>query len=288
MLQVTDIVDQLGPSVAGVRWGGRRGSGVVVAQDRVVVLRRSNAGPIEVALAGQQPREGELVGSDRRRAIAVVVVPTGDAAAPAWADGAAGIGDAVFALANPGATGLRATEGRVSSEPLTVRGRHGRAVEGVIEHTAPLPRGAGGGPLVDAAGALLGLNVLRADPGFLLALPAAVVRPAVERILAGREEEGGRLGVALVPARASRRMRAAVGLPERDGLLVRGVEDGGPAELAGVRAGDLLIGLGGTDLHGVEDVFAALDAAENAVELRLIRGTEELDVSVALSTTEAG
>jgi serine protease Do len=287
MLQVTEIVDQLGPSVAGLRWGGRRGSGVVVAQDRVVVLRRSNAGPIEVALAGQQPRDGELVGSDRRRGIAVVAVPTGDAAAPTWADAAARIGDPVFALANPGATGLRATEGRVSSEPLTVRGRHGRAVEGVIEHTAPLPRGAGGGPLVDAAGALLGLNVLRADPGFLLALPAAVVRPAVERILAGREE-GGRLGVALVPARASRRMRAAVGLPERDGLLVRGVEDGGPAELAGVRAGDLLIGLGGTDLHGVEDVFAALDAAEDAVELRLIRGTEELDVSVALSTTVAG
>ena len=287
MLQVTDIVDQLGPSVAGVRWGGRRGSGVVVAQDRVVVLRRSNAGPIEVALAGQQAREGELVGTDRGRGIAVVAVPTGDAAAPAWAQEAAGIGDGVFALANPGATGLRATEGHVSSEPLTVRGRHGRPVEGVIEHTAPLPRGAGGGPLVDTTGALLGLNVLRADPGFLLALPAAVVRPAVERILAGREE-GGRLGVALVPARASRRMRAAVGLPERDGLLVRGVEHGGPAELAGVRTGDLLIGLGGTDLHGVEDVFAALDAADDAVELRVIRGTQELDLSVPLATTDAG
>jgi serine protease Do len=256
-----------------------------VAQDRVVVLRHSTAGPIEVTVAGRRTGDAELVGTDRRHGVAVVAVPTGEATAPPWAEAAPGIGDAVFALANPGATGLRATEGRVSSEPLTVRGRHGRPVEGVIEHTAPLPRGAGGGPLVDADGALLGLNVLRADPGLLLALPAAVVRPAVERILAGRQE-GSHLGVALVPARASRRMRAAVGLPERDGLLVRAVEQGGPADLAGVRAGDLLIGVGETDLRGLADVFAALDAAGDSVVLRLLRGTEELEVTVALATQE--
>ncbi len=228
MSQVTTLVNQVGPGVVGVRWGRRRASGVVVAQDRVVVLRQARPGPVEVAVAGQSPQAGEPVGSDRRRGLAVLAAPTGDVAAAPWADAPPHIGDAVFALANPGGTGLRATEGRVSSEPLTVRGRHGGPVEGVIEHTAPLPRGANGGPLVDSAGALLGLNVLRSDPGLILALPAAVVRPVVERILGGREQDR-HLGVALAPRRASRKMRAAVGLPERDGLIVRGVEQRRPS-----------------------------------------------------------
>ncbi len=269
-----------------MRWGKRRASGVVVAQDRIVVLRQTTPGPVELTVAGHAPQEGELVGSDRRRGLAVLGAPTGDVTAAQWADAAPSIGDAVFALANPGGTGLRATEGRVSSEPLTVRGRHGGPVEGVIEHTAPLPRGAGGGPLVDSRGALLGLNVLRSDPGLILALPAAVVRPAVERILSGREQ-ARHLGVALAPRRASRKMRAAVGLPERDGLIVRGVERGGAADTAGVRAGDLLVTIGETELSHIDDVFAALDGAEDSVALRLIRGTQELELTVALGARES-
>jgi len=159
-------------------------------------------------------------------------------------------------------------------------------VQGVIEHTAPLPRGAGGGPLVNADGEVLGLNVLRADPGFLLALPGALVQRSIERLTAG-EEEPGRLGIALVPARATRRLRAAVGLPERDGLLVRYVEEGGPAERAGVCKGDLLVGVGETDIASVDDAFAALDAAGDPVALRLVRGTEELELSVALGAARA-
>jgi serine protease Do len=286
MSQVTSVVDQVGPGVVGVRWDKRRASGVVVAQDRVVVFGQAGPGPVEVAVAGLARQDGELVGSDRRRGLAVLAAPTGDVTAARWADAAPRIGDAVFALANPGGTGLRATEGRVSSEPLTVRGRHGGPVEGVIEHTAPMPRGAGGGPLVDSAGALLGLNVLRSDPGLILALPAAVVRPAVERILSGRDQ-GRHLGVALAPGRASRRMRAAVGLPERNGLIVRGVERGGPADIAGVRAGDLLVTIGETELSQVDDVFAALDGAEDSAHLRLIRGAQELEKTIPLGARES-
>lgn len=286
MSQVTSLADQIGPGVVGVRWGKRRASGVVVARDRIVVLRQARPGPVEVAVAGQAPQAGELVGGDRRRGLAVLGAPTGEVTAAPWADAAPSIGDVVFALANPGGTGLRVTEGRVSSEPLTVRGRHGGPVEGVIEHTAPLPRGAGGGPLVDSAGALLGLNVLRSDPGLILALPAAAVRPAVERILSGREPDR-HLGVALAPGRASRKMRAAVGLPERDGLIVRGVERGGPADSAGVRAGDLLVRVGETELNEVDDVFAALEDAADSVALRLIRGTQELELTIPLGAQES-
>src|SRR5262249_60960018 len=103
-----------------------------------------------------------------------------------------------------------------SGAPVTLRGRHGRSLEGMIEHTAPLPRGAGGGPLVDTDGAVLGVNTLRADPGFLLALPAAAVSAAVEGLLEGRARPRY-LGVARAPAGGGPRLRAARGAAPADG-----------------------------------------------------------------------
>src|SRR5271156_3537537 len=162
MSQVTSISKTVGASVVGLRRGARRGSGVVVAQDRVAVMRHSIVrSPVEVVFADGHSAEAEIAGVDRRSAFALLDVPTGDAPVIELADGTPQIGDVVFALGNPGASGLRVTEGRVSAGPLTVRGRHGRPVEGVIEHTAPLPRVSGGGPLVDTNGALVGVNVLR-------------------------------------------------------------------------------------------------------------------------------
>ncbi len=286
MSQVTSLTVQLGPSIVGLRRGARRGSGLLVAQDRIAVLAHSiSRPPVELVYSDGDAVDGELIGVDRRHRVAVLGAPSGERPIVRWAEAAPEIGDPVFALPKPGATGLRITEGRVSSGPLTVRGRHGRAVEGVIEHTAPLPRGSGGGPLVDETGAVLGVNVLRADPGFLLALPAAVVRSSIDRVLQGGEQ-AGHLGVALVPPRASRRMRAAVGLPPRDGLLVREIEEGGPADRAGVQAGDLLVGIGETDLREIDDVHAAIDAADDTVSVRIVRGTDELELSVPLGAAE--
>jgi serine protease Do len=283
MVQVASIAESVGASVVGLRRGARRGSGVVVAQDRVAVLLHSlGEDGVEVVFADGRSEDAELAGVNRRHGVAVLEVPTDGAPAVRWSQEQPSIGDSVFALANPGAGGLRATEGRVSAAPVSVRGRHGRSLEGMIEHTAPLPRGAGGGPLVDTAGAVLGVNALRADPGFLLALPATVVGGAVEGLLHG----GARpryLGVALAPAGASRRMRAAVGLPERDGLLVRRVERGGPAELAGVQVGDLLVGLGDADVKDLADVFGAIDSAEGPLEVRILRGTDSLALTVDVS-----
>jgi serine protease Do len=77
-------------------------------------------------------------------------------------------------------------------------------------------------------------------------------------------------------------MRSAVGLPERDGLLVRGVVDDSPAAKAGIARGDLLAAVNGTPLRGVDDLFDALEAARGDLELTVVRGAEERAVSVAL------
>ena len=136
------------------------------------------------------------------------------------------IGTPVIALGDPGGRGLRATPGFVSAEGRDVRGPRGRPIAGCIEHTAPLPRGSGGGPLVDLEGRLLGLNAIRLDGGLIVAIPAnARVAERVERLWSGEAVQPARLGVAIAPPRVARRLRRSVGLPHRDGLLVRSVAD---------------------------------------------------------------
>jgi serine protease Do len=95
-----------------------------------------------------------------------------------------------------------------------------------------------------------------------------------------------KLGVAIAPSDVARRLRRAVGLPEADGLLVRGVEDGSPAASAGIKEGDLITKAGDTDLRTADDLFAALESAVSTGKLTLaiVRGTEELTVDVGFTS----
>jgi serine protease Do len=91
------------------------------------------------------------------------------------------------------------------------------------------------------------------------------------------------LGVALAPPRHARRMRSAVGLPERDGLLVRAVAEGSPAQRAGLQRGDLIASAGGRALTSVDDLFDALgEASGGTLALGVVRGSEEREIDVAL------
>ena len=283
MLQQTpESALRVGDSVVSFGRGARRGSGFVIGRDRVLTLvYRLRDDVVETVTRDGERHDGRVLGVDRDLGVAVLDVATGDAPAIRWASEPPRLGSLVFALSDPG-SGLRLTAGNVSAESLTVRSRHGRALD-LIEHTAPLPRGSGGGPLVDPEGAVVGVNALRGDAGFLLALPARAVQGAVERIAEGREPT--RLGVALASPSAGRRMRRAVGLPDHDGLLVQAVEDGSAAERAGVARGDLLVSLGGAALATIDDLHSALDAnaSAGAVELGVLRATEQLKLSVELS-----
>jgi serine protease Do len=226
-------------------------------------------------------------GHVRGRAHGVVAVDTGHAPAVAWEParaGALGYGSAVLALADPSGRGLRVTFGLVSATGRSFRGPGGRRVGGSIEHSAPLPRGSSGGPLVDPDGHLLGLNAVRREGGLILAVPAdEAVRARVAALARGEAAGRPRLGVALAPPRHARRMRSAVGLPERDGLLVRAVVPGSPAERAGLERGDLIAHAGGRALATVDDLFDALDAAgDGTLELGVVRGSDERAVAVPL------
>jgi len=270
------------PAVAALGRGARRGCGLVIGKERAVALDHTlRAEGVELRLSDGRSVPCTHVGSDRHTGLALLSGDFAGIAAPALADALPDLAADIFSLADPG-SGLRVTRGAVSCAAVPVRERSGRALE-LIEHTAPIPSGAGGGPILDEHGAVLGVSALRGDPGFALAVPAAAVSAAIERISSGREP--ARLGVALAPPRVARRMRAAVGLPERAGLLVRAVEEQSPAATAGVRAGDLLVRLGDAELESLDALFAALErnAGQRAVPLGVLRGEEQSELAVDLA-----
>ena len=282
---VTDAAEKVGPAVVGLGRGWGRGSGVVVAAGQVLTVAHVLRGDeVAVTFADGRTAEGRVAGSDPDLDVAVIAVDTGDVAPVAWEPGdTPPAGLPVLALANPGGRGLRTTFGLVSATGRGFRGPRGRRVAGSIEHTAPLPRGSSGGPLVDHGGNLIGLNAVRRDGGFILALPAdAALRRRVDELARGEVGQRPRLGVALAPPRVARRMRGAVGLPERDGLLVRGVVDGSPAARAALERGDLLVRAGDKPLASMDDLFDALDRAGGTLALGVVRGSEERELEIDL------
>jgi serine protease Do len=289
---IAQAAARVGPSVVGLGRGWGRGSGVVIAKDRVLTnahnVRRDQA---TVVFADGRRETGEWTAVDPDLDLAVLSVDTGDAPVVAWEPGdAPGVGAPVLALANPGGRGLRTTLGFVAAEGRSFRGPRGRRIAGAIEHTAPLPRGSSGGPLVDVEGRLLGLNAVRLEGGLILAVPAnASVKERAESLGRGEAPTAPRLGVAVAPPRVARRMRRAVGLPEQSGLLVRGVEDGSPAAAAGIERGDLLVAAAGRELDGVDALYEVLDgvADDGSVELTVVRGTDERPVQVEFGAAGA-
>ena len=234
---VQDVAERIGPAVVGLGRGWGVGSGVVVAPGRVLTnahnLRHGHDESTVTFVDGRRAG-GRVAAADADLDIAVIEVDTGDVEPIEWAatgsssravgetaggealeegnggggdgDPALAIGRTVLALSNPGGRGLRVTPGFVSSTARSFRGPRGRRFQGAIEHTAPLPRGSSGGPLVDSAGKLIGINSVRVDGGLILAIPAGDTLQA-----AGRGTRPRR-GAEARPSRGGD--RAAAGRPQ--------------------------------------------------------------------------
>lgn len=282
---VQTVAERIGPAVVGIGRGWGVGSGVVFAPGRVLTNAHAvRQDEVTVSFADGGRETGRVLASDLDLDLAVIEVETGEAEPIEWgAAREAQVGHAVLALANPGGRGLRVTPGFVSSVAQSFRGPRGRRIAGAIEHTAPLPRGSSGGPLVDVDGRLLGINTVRVDGGLILAVPTDVtIRERVETLAQGERPKSLRLGVAIAPPRVARRLRRAVGLPERDGVLVRAVEDASPAERAGIERGDLITAAGRQPVDRIDALYEALDTAraEGRLDLTIVRGIDERSITV--------
>ena len=279
---ITAVAGKAGASIVGI--GSRqRGSGVVLADGKVLTNAHNVRGDeVTVTFADGRSTRGQLAGVDWDGDLAVISVDTGNAKALDWADGGAvEVGAVVFGAAATSGGGTRVTFGTVSAVARAFRGPGGRKIAGSLEHTAPLAPGSSGGALLDGDGRLVGLNTNRIGEGFYLALPAdAALRERIDALGRGESPSRRRLGVAVAPAFVARRLRQSVGLPARDGLLVRGVEDGSAADKAGIEQGDLIVEIAGKAVEDADDLVEALAAAGDTFEVKIVRGTEERTVSV--------
>ena len=284
------VAERGGPSVVGIghRWG--LGTGVVIGEGQVLTNAHNVRGePAVVTFTDGRSVEGRVLGLDLDGDLAVVGVDTAAVSEIQWTAGdSPGIGTPVFALSNPGGRGLRVTQGFVSSVERTFRGPRGRRITGSVEHTAPLLPGSSGGPIVDGEGRLLGINTNRLGEGFYLAIPAdQALRERVDALARGESSAQPRLGIGIAPAHVARRLRRAVGLPEADGVLIREVEEDSPAAGAGLAKGDLIAEAAGRPVREIDDMFDALASARGAIDLKVLRGTEERTVQVVFSETPA-
>jgi serine protease Do len=254
------------PAVVGVgnRWPS--GSGIVFGEGLVLTSAHNvqSENP-QVHFADGSRREATSVTADYAGDLAVIKISTEGSAVMKWAAGGPELGTPIFAAANPAGRGVRLSFGVVSAQDRDFRGPGGHPITGGFEHTAPLPHGSSGGPVLTLAGELLGVNTKRLGDGLYAALQA-------DSMLRSR----------LV----ARRLRAAVGLPDRLGVLVQHLDEEGPAAQSGVVKGDLLTKANGAELSRVSDLHRALASAKpgDQIQLDLVRGVEEKQIAVTLGT----
>jgi len=274
--------ESCGPSLVVVGRSGR-GSGFVVAPGRVLTNAHNlRDRTTQLTFADGRAVQGSVLAADLHGDLAVLEADTGDARPLQWAEEPPALGAVVFAAARSH-RGLRLTVGTVSGVDRPFRGPGGRPIAGAIEHTAPMAPGSSGGPLLDRRGRVAGVNTHRLGRGFYLAVPAGDdLRRRVDDLAAGTSPRHLTIGVAVAPSEVARRLRRSVGLPDRDGLLVRGVDEDGPAARAGVQAGDLIVSAGGRDLAAPDDLFGVLASHDpaHALELGVVRGADELTLEV--------
>ena len=287
---VASVAEGVGPSIVGIG-RGTRGSGIVIANGKVLTNAHNLRGDeVTVTFADGRREIGKVAGYDGDGDLTVIDVDTGSATPVEWADGSAlAVGAAVFGAGASHGGGTRVTFGLVSAVARPFRGPGGRRIEGSVEHTAPLAPGSSGGALLDPSGKLVGINTNRIGEGFYLALPAdPALRDRIDALGRGESPRRQRLGVAVAPSHVATRLRRSVGLPEREGVLVRGVEEGSPAAAAGIQGGDLIVEIGGKAVTEPDALVEALAAVEFPVAVKVVRDNDERTVQVGGGTTAAG
>jgi serine protease DegQ len=251
--------------------------GVVVAASHTI--RRDE--DISITLPDGDTVAATLAGRDPGTDLAVLRLSDGArtvAAATLAPDDALRVGALVVAVGRPGDS-VTASLGAISALGGEWRTWQGGRVDRFVRLDLAIYDGFSGGPLVDAAGRVLGVNTSGLTRSAPVTLPVSTVARVADELLAKGHVRRGYAGVAVQPVEIPERLVRDHALPADSALLVVAVEPGGPADKAGILIGDVLIALAGTPLREPADLLAGL-AARGAVEVRLIRGGAPVSVSL--------
>jgi S1-C subfamily serine protease len=278
---VSGVVASVGPAVLHIRaLRGRRaalggGSGVLIAPDGYALTNAhvvAGTAGIEATLSDGRTLIADVVGDDPATDLALLRLPADGLPCGVLGDSnALRVGDAVIAVGSPYGLSFTVTSGIVSALGRTLPGGGGRVIEGVIQTDAPLNPGNSGGPLLDAEGAVVGINtaIVPSAQGLCFAVPARTASHVVTEVLRHGRVRRARLGLRAEEILLPARVVEVNGLAVTRGIAVRDVEAEGPAAAAGLRAGDVLVGLDGQPLATIADLFRLLDGGAIGREIAL-------------------
>ncbi len=264
-------------SATGMIWSA---DGLIVTADHVI----EREDDITVGLADGREFKATLVGRDQGTDVALLKVDASDLPTAALGSGEARVGHLVLALGHPHDGQAMASLGVVSAVGGTWRTWRGGAIEGVIRSDVTLYPGFSGGPLLSAAGEVIGMNTSILARGLAVTVPNAVLSRVVEALSSGRGTKRGFLGIATQPVRIPENLRMSLTLQQETGLLVVNVEADSPAEQGGIMLGDTLIEFGGrtmAEITALQDVLGPGSAATEQTA-RVIRAGQLAETRVTI------
>ncbi len=263
------------------------GSGVIVSEQGLILTNDhvvASADEIEVALADGRKLAAKVVGTDPDTDLAVLKVEAENLPAITFAaDEKLNVGDVVLAIGNPFGVGQTVTQGIISALGRNHLGIN--TYENFIQTDASINPGNSGGALIDAQGNLIGINSAiysrnGGSMGIGFAIPASIAKQVMEQIAVNGSVTRGWIGIEaqdITPELAE-----SFKLPQAQGSLIAGVLRDSPADLAGLKAGDVLLAINDkkvVDSSGMLNIIAALKPTEKA-ELKIARAAKEMTVSV--------
>lgn len=240
---------------------------------------------IKVLLPGGHAVSAKLAGRDPSTDIAVLRIEDGSSGAPQLGDSTSlRLGHLVLALGRTRRGDLVASSGIIGGISGEWRSRRGGQIDQHIRLDLALYPGFSGGPLLDAKGEVVGINTRAFGHGRAVTVPVATVNRVVKELLEKGHIARPYLGIATQPVEVPENMCSKLPAETRAGLLVMHVENGGPAERAGVLLGDVLFELGGKTVEHVDAIQDSLATAKvgDVLQIRVIRAGEIKPVSVTL------
>jgi len=304
---VTGAVDRVSPSLVNIevhqaagrtragepreRRGG--GSGFVFTPDGLILTNSHvvhEALRIDVTLSDGRRMPATAIGDDPASDLAVIRIEQARVDEPGLTAAALGdsqqlrVGQLVVALGSPYGFQSTVTAGVVSALGRSLRSYSGRLIDDVIQTDAALNPGNSGGPLVDSAGRVVGVNTATILPaqGICFAIGINTAKFVASRLLRDGRIRRSYIGVSAQTVPVHRRVVRFYDLAKESGALVLSVEDNSPAKRAGLRDGDIIVALESKPVAGVDDLHRLLAdiRAGASCALTVLRHTERIELKI--------